>query len=208
MFTTLRSNYFDPLDMHRLPDLFRTAVLLAALGCLFAGTAVAQDASADRVLRTWSNDVKLEDGTSSRWTFAITYDAEAGEYARTVTDQSGVLVERTVETMSLTRPTAEEIARAREVIFDDSELTSLFEQAGSPELSGGFVLQREAGHACGPGSRCLQFDMFDVDSAARKVVRIRYVIVDARTWTLVSEDFNPSTDGNATRFNRNPTLDN
>ncbi len=165
----------------------------------------AQNASSERVLRSWVDDVKLDDGSDARWIFTVTYDTHAGEYARTITDDSGVVIERTVQTTSLARPSPEEIEMARRVIFGDAELNALYERADNPELSGGFVLQREAGHPCGPGSRCLQFDMFDVDTLARRVDRIRYVVVDARNWTIVSNDFNPSTDGNATRFNGNPS---
>ena len=121
-----------------------------------------------------------------------------------LTDESGALVERTTQTTSLARPTDDEIEMARAVIFADPDLSELYERANNPEISGGFVLQREAGPPCGPGSRCLQFDMFDVDVVARRVHRIRYVVVDVRDGTLVSKDFDPSADGNATRFNGNP----
>lgn len=180
-------------------SLLLTALLVGALPA-----AVAQNATGERVLRSWTDDVKLDDGSRANWTFTVTFDAETGEYARTITDESGALIERTTQTTSLARPTDDEIEMARAIIFADPDLSDLYERADNPELSGGFILQREAGHACGPGSRCLQFDMFDVDTAARRVDRIRYVIVDVRTGTLVSNDFNPSTDGNATRFNGNP----
>jgi len=184
---------------------FRGATLLAlALLCGLLPVANAQNATSERVLRSWTDNVKLDDGSRSLWTFTTTYNTDTGEYARTITDESGALVERTTQTTSLARPTDDEIEMARAVIFADPDLSELYERADNPELSGGFVLQREAGHPCGPGSRCLQFDMFDVDVVARRVNRIRYVVVDVRDGTLVSKDFDPSADGNATRFNGNP----
>ena len=190
--------------MLRFPA-FATGALLA-LGFVLAAVpaAQAQNATGDRVLRSWTDDVKLDDGSQTRWTFTVIFNTDTGEYARTVTDEGGALIERTVQATSLAGPTDEEIEMARAVIFADPELSELYERADNPELSGGFVLQREAGHPCGPGSRCLQFDMFDVDTAARRVNRIRYVVVDVRYGTLVSKDFDPSADGNATRFNGNP----
>ncbi|MCH7640187.1 MAG: hypothetical protein IH855_12125 [Bacteroidetes bacterium] len=180
-------------------SLLLPALLLGALPA-----ANAQNATGERVLRSWTSDVKLDNGSQARWTFTFTYNSEAGEYAETITDEDGALIERTVGNMSMVGPTPGEIEMARAVIFADPELSELYERAANPELSGGFILQREAGHPCGPGSRCLQFDMFDVDVIARRVNRIRYVVVDVRDGTLVSKDFDPSADGNATRFNGNP----
>jgi len=190
-----------------LTKLMRRTLFSLLLPTLLLGVlpaAHAQNATGDRVLRSWIDDVKLDDGSQARWTFTVTYNANTGEYAETITGQSGELIDRTVGNMSMIRPTLEEIEMARAIIFADPDLSELYERAANPELSGGFVLQREAGHPCGPGSRCLQFDMFDVDVAAREVNRLRYVIVDVRDGTLVSNDFDPSADGNATRFNGNP----
>lgn len=182
--------------------LFSTAVLALALVVPLSSTA--QNATGERVLRSWTSEVKLDDGSRARWTFTATYNADTGEYARTITDESGALVERTIQTTSLARPTDEEIEMARAIIFADPELSELYDRADNPQLSGGFILQREEGHPCGPGSRCLQFDMFNVDAETQRASRIRYAVVNVRYGTLVSNDFNPSTDGNATRFNGNP----
>ena len=187
--------------------MYRTLLSIAilALALVAVPLASAQNATGERVLRSWVDDVKLDDGTETQWTFSVTYNTETGEYAETITDHDGTQIERTVGNMSMMRPTSEEIEMARAIIFADPELSELFERADNPELEGGFVLQREEGHPCGPGSRCLQFDMFDVDVSARQVNRIRYVVVNMRNNTIISKDFNPSIDGNATRFNGNPT---
>lgn len=190
------------------PLLFRCglhALVLAAALAVAAPAAQAQDAQ--RVIRSWTDDVKLDDGTTARWTTTLAYDAGSGQYTRTVTDASGALVERTVMDNPLLSPNEEEIERAKAIILADPELRALYDQAPNPELSGGFALVREEGHPCGPGSRCLQFDMFNVDHAARRVDRIRYVVVDLRSGTIVSRNFDPSTNGNETRFNRDRRTD-
>ena len=178
------------------------SLLLPALLWGALPSANAQNATGERVIRSWTMDVKLDDGSRALWTFTVTYDADAGEYIRTTTDEGGALIERTIQTSSVIPPNQEEIEMARSVIFADPELSELYERADNPKLSGGFVLQREAGHPCGPGSRCLQFDMVDVNSSARRVDRIRFVVVDVRDGTLVSNDFDPS-EGNV----RRPTND-
>ncbi len=184
---------------HSLFSLLLSALLLGTLPA-----ANAQNATGERVLRSWTTDVKLDDGSRANWTFTVTYDADAGEYIRTIIDESGGLIERRVTNLAMMGPTPEELDVARAIILADPELSVLYEQADNPELTGGFALVREEGHPCGPGSRCLQFDMFDVDTTARRVNRIRYVVVNMRDGTLVSKDFDPSADGNATRFNGNP----
>ena len=189
------------------PLLLRGLSALVIAAALFAAAPAADAQDGERVIRSWVDEVKLDDGSTAQWTIALSYDAVSGQYARTVTDASGALVERTVLPPSLMSPNADEIARARALIFDDAELSALYEAAAEPTLSGGFVLLREEGHPCGPGSRCLQVDMYNVDHAARSVERIRYVVVDLRTNTIVSRDFDPSANGNATRFNESRRTD-
>ena len=174
------------------------ALLAAALA---APTAFAQQASGDQVIRSWIDEVKLDDGSVTTWTVTLTYNATTGEYARTAVDASGAVVDRLVTPYPIAAPNEAEIERARALILADPELRALYEAATNPVLSGGFVLSREDGHPCGPGSRCLQFDLYDVNDAAREVNRIRFVIVDARDFSVVDADFDPR-HGNATRFNR------
>lgn len=185
-----------------LADSIPTVVLSLLLAVLFVHTAQAQNADSERVIRSWIDQVKLDDGSKTEWRHTVTYNRSTGEFVRTVVDSDGTLIERTVETSSLIRPSDEEIEIARRIIFADEELRSLFHSATNPELSGGFALVREEGHPCGPGSRCLQFDMFDVDESRREVDRIRYVVVDLRREVIVSDNFDPANNGNETRFNR------
>ena len=178
--------------------------LLAALGLALAAAAPlqAQEAATAEVIRTWTDHVKLADGGQAPWTYTVTYDPAAGLYTVTARDASGAVVHREATDRSLVAPSDAELERARALILADAELRALYDAAAAPHLDGGFVLLREPGHPCGPGSRCLQFDLYDVDHAERRVERLRYVVVDLRTDALVSRDFDPDTQGNETRFNR------
>ena len=190
------------IAFRRLAPLALVLVMLAP-----AELVLAQEASSARVLRTWVDDVKLDDGTTARWTFTITYDAEAGLYTRTVRDDAGAILEESITPHSLASPTDEEMQQAQAIILANPTLRELYDGAKRPILEGGFELVREAGHACGPGSRCLQFDLYDVDDDARRVDRLRYVVVDLRTGELVSADFDAARNSNETRFNRDRRTD-
>lgn len=179
----------------------RRAVPLVLL-VLFVTTPAlrAQSIVGEQVLRTWLDEVKLDDGSMTMWTFTITYDAEAGLYTRTVTDQTGALIEQVESPWSMASPTAEEIERARTILLDDAELQGVYGSASNPSLTGGFELVREEGHPCGPGSRCLQFDLLNKDLQGQ-MSRLRYVVVNLQDGRIVSRDMNPSLEGNLTRFN-------
>ena len=179
----------------------------AALAALLLGFALcaapalqAQDAN-ERVLRSWSDDVKLDNGSAAVHTVTDTYNTLTGIYTRTVTDERGQIVKQTTREGALIRPSEEEMRLAREAILEHPEIAPLVASAFNPVLSGGFVLYRESGDFCSAGSRCLQFDLYDVNDAAREVNRIRYVVVDARTYSVVDADFDPRF-GNAPRFNQ------
>ncbi len=150
-----------------------------------------------RVLHEVTDEVKLDDGTSAMWHFRTTYDPATGITEQVVTDESGRVVRRDGGLGGLPRPSEQEIAAAEALIRADPELAALIAAAPSPEVSGGFILMREEGHPCGPGSRCLQFDVMNVDEAARRVERLRYVVVDLREGRLLSRDFDPAAEGNS-----------
>lgn len=180
----------------------RTAFAALVLGLAVLAAPALHAQESERVLRSWTDTVKLPGGGTDAWTFTITYDAEAGEYAQTVRDGAGALVERRTSPYSMASPTAEELDAARALILADPELRALYDAAANPTLEGGFELVREeSDHPCGPGSRCLQFDLFDVDAAVQRVERIRYVVVDLRDGTIVARDLDPRHEANLTRFN-------
>jgi hypothetical protein len=186
-----------PPRLPRAPGL--AALALAVLG-VAAPAARAQNAATEAyVIRDYVDDVKLADGSTARWHVVLAYDPVSGETVRTVTDEAGRLVERTANVGTLVAPSAEEVAAAEALVRADAEVAALIAAAPQPVVQGGFVLLREAGHPCGPGSRCLQFDVVNVDEAARRVERLRYVVVDLRAGRVVSNDFDPVTQGNVRR---------
>ena len=172
------------------------AALLAAPGLAAAQDAVS--ATAPRLLADGVNTLKGDDGARVTLRSTMTYDPVAGEYVREVFDAAtGAFVERTVLTSPMIRPTAEEDAAAKALILADPEVAALVAAAAYPvQVEGGFPLMREAGHGCGPGSRCLQYDVFEVGPGELGAERLRYVVVDLRTLTLFSNDFDVVREGN------------
>ena len=64
--------------------------------------------------------------------------------------------------------------------------------AGPVTVDGGFPLVREAGHPCGPGGRCLQYDVWAGPGGSPE--RVRYVVVDLRAGRVLPLD--PDAGGN------------
>jgi hypothetical protein len=182
------------------PPRFTLALLALALATIgLAPGAFAQNAANATILRDYVDEVKLDDGSTAQWRVVVAYDPASGETIRTVTDESGRVIERTTAIGTLARPSEDEVARGEALVRADPEVAELIAAARNPVVQGGFILVREAGHPCAPGSRCLQYDVADVDEAARRVERLRYVVVDLRTDRVVSNDFDPATQGNVRR---------
>lgn len=180
-----------------------TPLRLAALCFCLAlpGVAAAQNAvsaTAPRVLADGVDTLKGDDGVRVTLRSTMTYDPVAGEYVREVYDaETGAFQSRTVLTAPMIRPTADEDAAAKALILADAEVASLVAAAAYPvQVEGGFPLMREAGHGCGPGSRCLQYDVYEVGPGELGAERLRYVVVDLRTLTLFSNDFDAVNEGN------------
>ena len=180
------------------------ALGLAALGllALSPGAHAQQNVvgfpAGPRVLHEITDDVKLEDGTTARWHFITIYDPASGQTVETVTDvATGQVVRRDAGPGGLNVPGDGEVDMAVSIIEQDPELSAIIAAAPNPVVSGGFTLMREPGHPCGPGSRCLQFDIMNVNEAARQVERLRYVIVDLRYGRVLDRDFDPATEGNS-----------
>ncbi|MEM6783524.1 MAG: hypothetical protein AAF624_07285 [Bacteroidota bacterium] len=169
------------------------SLLLVAL--LFAPAALAQDAADEprertRVLRAWSEPVKLEDGARTVYNHEVIFDYETGVTRQVVRDEDGALVADFP--IQQIRPTPEEFGEAMEILMAQPSFQSL--RATRPfEADGGFILAQEEGQACGPGSRCLQIDLLD---ATDRTQRVRYVVVDLVSRTVAYPNFNPARDGN------------
>ena len=97
----------------------------------------------------------------------------------------------------MVRPTHAEDDAARALISLDPAVAAELSRSLYPTfIDGGFALVREAGHACGPGSRCLQYDVLQSVPGETFARRIRYVVVDLQSLTVVSNDFDPAAEGN------------
>lgn len=176
--------------------------LVIALLAAAAGPASAQDGArllnptAPRVLFAASDSVKTDDGSYARLTTVVRYDPEAGQYVHTVEDADGVVLSRDVRPSTVAAPTETEAAAAEALVAGHPEIAALVGAAEHPVVvQGGFPLVREAG-ACGPGSRCLLYDVLEVVPGERSPRRLRYVVVDLRTVRVVEADADPVADGN------------
>jgi hypothetical protein len=149
---------------------------------------------APRVIHDASTEVKGPDGAPAVYRYTTIYDPVSGEYIRTVTDEATKeVLRREVTRQSVTAPSKEEDAFARAFIEADPEIAALIAGAEYPvKVSGGFVLMQDEGLPCGPGTRCLQYDVLEMLPDRRTATRIRYVIVDVRTGRFVTRNFDPA----------------
>ena len=177
-------------------------VLLAISATASAQETARVDARTQRVLGDRTEQVKTNNGAIAERRSTLVYDPVAGEYVKTVYDTSGAVLDRTIRQNLMIGPSPAEAARAERLIRTDIELAEVIASAEHPvTVSGGFPLVREAGHACGPGSRCLMYDIFEVIPPSSKgerssARRLRFVVVDLRTVQLFARDFDPAIDGN------------
>ena len=182
--------------MHRL-SLLSLLLLAAPAWAQADATSLAVDAP--RVLHVADVEVKGPDGDIVVYRYSTTYDPISGEYLRLVTDTAdGAVLERSTSRSTMVSPTPEEIAYAKAVIAADTELSGLMDAAEHPvKVEGGFILTREENAPiCAPGSRCLQFDIYELVPGQRAARRIRYVVVDMRSGELVARDLDPTTESN------------
>ena len=177
--------------------MLRLAALAAVL--LAAPPALAQaerlSASAPRVLFAVTDSVKLDDGGRARVRTTVTYDPAAGEYVHLAETASGRVLSRRVARSTVVGPTAAEEAAAQALVASHPALARVVGGAAHPvTVRGGFPLVRERG-ACGPGSRCLLYDVIE-HVAGAAVRRLRYVIVDLGALRVVDADADPVADSN------------
>lgn len=191
-----------PLPMSRslrwlLPALVAVAV---ALPCSAQGASRLSPTAA-RVLADGSRTDKV-DGGEVTYRTTLVYDPADGTYTHILTDASGIVVETSLLEAPMVRPSADEEAAVQEMIASDPELSALIAEAAARPgrevvVSGGFPLIREAGHPCDATARCVQYDIFSPRIVgARGADRVRYVVVDLRTMTIVSRDFDAANEGN------------
>ena len=160
------------------------------------------DAFTARVLGEQTERVKTNGGGLAERRSTLVYDPVAGEYVKTTFDEAGLVLDRTVRRTLMIGPSPAEERTAQALIRSDDELATRIAASPHPvTVSGGFPLVREEGHACGPGSRCLMYDVFAVAPPVRRgdrarATRLRFVVVDLRAVRLLSADFDAARDGN------------
>ena len=162
---------------------------LFLLGALALVTALPTSAqSADRVVHQYTDAVKTDAGVQTRQV-EIVVDRETGGSFEVVRDASGeVLLRRPLQPTS---PSEAEVDEARAIIAADAELSALM-RARPAHIDGGYILVEAEGAACGPGSRCLHMDLLN-DQNRRE--RIRFVVVDLVSRSVVYRDFDPDEHG-------------
>ena len=171
--------------------------LLALVALPTAAQGVAEiSATAPRTLFETTDRIKGDDGAYVVHHTTLTYDPALGVYVYLIQDETGAVLARRELEMYLKGPTPAEEAAAQALIEGHPEISGLMAKAGGEVVvSGGFPLVREEGHGCGPGSRCLQYDVYEI-TGDRSAERIRYVVVDLREVRVFDADFDVATEGN------------
>ena len=179
------------------------SIATCALALALAPAAVAQpslrvSATQPRTLADFTDNLKMADGTYATWRSTVSYDPVSGEYTKLIVNHdTGQEVSRVVTRDAMVTPSVVEEEAALAIIKADPTISRLMSRSRYPvDISGGFPLTREEGHGCGPGSRCLQYDVMEIVPGQRAARRIRYVIVDLRRLEMFSTDFNADLEGN------------
>jgi hypothetical protein len=157
-------------------DLRVGLALLLAAGAVpaIAGDTSTASAARTRVLRSWSEDVKVG-GKMVPGRIDIQFDYDRGVATWLTLDDKGNVVESKEYPpgVGVPRPTEEEIEEARALVRADMRLGRVLRQTNA-QMAGGFLLAEKPGRACGPGSRCLQIQLVSADGFGL----VRWVVVD------------------------------
>ena len=169
----------------------RIALALAVTALLAAAPtdAAAQNRTDTQTIRTWEEPVKIGGGTEIH-RVELAFDYAQGVTLRRTFDAAGSLL-RTEALTAQPRPSDDEIAEATALIAADAELAPLLAASGAT-IEGGFVYHQADFAAplaaCGPGARCLQFDLV----APSRLESVRFVVVDLATRQVVERDLFPN----------------
>jgi hypothetical protein len=153
-----------------------------------ASAAPTKGASRLRVLRSWTDTVKVGGGEFPR-RVDILFDYKQGVALERSYDASGRLTqERTLD--GAPQPSAEEIDEAFGIVRADPELGRIVERTQAV-LEGGFLLKEGEGQTCGPRSRCLQVQLL----GPTRLGLVRYVVVDLMTRSIAYPAYTPAEGG-------------
>lgn len=153
-----------------------------------ANDAPTKGASRLRVLRSWTETVKVGGGELPR-RVDIVFDYKQGVALERSYDASGRLTqERMLD--GAPKPSLEEIADAYGIVRADAEIGRIVERIQAV-LEGGFLLQEGEGQPCGPRTRCLQVQLL----GPTRVGLVRWVVVDLVTRAIAYPTYTPAEGG-------------
>lgn len=174
-----------------MPVLLKRLALAFAVALPFALTPTAATAQArtdTETIRSWDEAVKTAGGEEVH-RVEIAFDYAQGVTLRRTYDASGALL-FTEEMSRQPRPSDAELAESAAIIAADAELAPLLSASGAT-IEGGFLYHvddfEKPLEACGPGTRCLQFDLV----APNHVESVRFVVVDLATRRVVEHNLFP-----------------
>jgi hypothetical protein len=149
-----------------------------------AGAATAAPAS--RLLRAWSDTIKVPGGGEVARRVEVVFDYARGVAVETAYDRSGRVLSRRSLDREQPRPSAEEIAEAVAVLRADPQIGRIMARTGAvPE--GGFLLQERAGLACAARTRCIQVLLLSPDQRGL----LRRSVVDLTKRTIPYRSYTP-----------------
>ena len=124
------------------------------------------------LIRSWTDDVKLDGGAEEARRIELLFDYATGRTLERVYGPAGALLSERALDKPVPASLAEKAA-AEALVLADAEVAAL--RAQGAEVDGGFLYAPETG-PCGPGGRCLQFDVMSAD----RKTSVRYAIVNLR----------------------------
>lgn len=168
-----------------------TLLILAPAGARAeqANGAPVKAASRLRLLRSWTDTVKVDGGGDLPRRVDILFDYTQGVALERSYDGSGRLTEeRRLD--DAPGPSAEELAEAYGMVRADAELGRIVERTQAV-LEGGFLLDEAEGQPCGPRTRCLQVQLLD----PTRLGLLRWVVIDLVKRAIVYPTYMPAEGG-------------
>lgn len=145
------------------------------------------------LVHAWTDDLKTADGGTVERRVEVRVDPRTGATIQSVFAADGTLLLQ--GPTGYATPSAAEVAAGAAVIAADSLLAASLQRPGAV-LDGAFILLQAEGARCGPGSRCLQYDLFEPAGWAPgrrdRVERLQFVVVDLVTGTVAFSTLKPA----------------
>jgi len=168
-----------------------TLLLMAPAGARAeqANGAPVKSASRLRLLRSWTDSIKLDGGGELPRRVDILFDYTQGVAIERSYDGSGRLTqERKLD--ETPGPSVEEITEAYGIVRADPELGRILERTQAV-LEGGFLLDEGEGQPCGPRTRCLQIQLL----GPTRLGLVRWAVVDLVKRAIAYPTYTPSEGG-------------